>query len=247
MFISVDSPTRSVRYAPTADGEKLVVGGAGHTVGRASSPSRGIQELAHWAALHYPGAVQTNFWSAQDYSPIDELPYVGPLLPGLDNIYIATGFDKWGMTNGVAAGLALAKLILGGRMDWTAAFNSWRPRELTGVAKALQANLEVGVNLAKGWISPWAAGKAQPAEGVGVVSGPPWHMRAESVIDGVTHTTSPVCPHLGGVVRWNDADMAWECPLHGSRFAPDGELLEGPATRGLTSPAQTISHPRQVR
>lgn len=54
-------------------------------------------------------------------------------------------------------------------------------------------------------------------------------------MDGVEHRLSPVCPHLGGIVTWNDADLAWECPLHGSRFAPDGALLEGPATRGLTA------------
>lgn len=246
MFLSVDSPTRSVRYAPTPEGEKLIVGGAGHTVGRGSSPSRGVQELAGWAKLHYPGAVQTHFWSAQDYTPIDELPYVGPLLPGLDNIYVATGFDKWGMTNGVAAALALSKQILGGRMDWSAAFASWRPRELAGLTTALQANLEVGLNLAKGWVTPWIAGPERPSEGIGVVSGPPWRMHADSVIDGVPHTTSPVCPHLGGIVRWNDADKAWECPLHGSRFAPDGELLEGPATRGLTPATRTVNDPAEV-
>lgn len=48
------------------------------------------------------------------------------------------------------------------------------------------------------------------------------------------HTVSPVCTHLGGIVNWNDVDEAWECPLHGSRFAPDGTMLEGPATRDLT-------------
>ncbi|MCW2557088.1 MAG: glycine/D-amino acid oxidase, deaminating, partial [Mycobacterium sp.] len=103
MFITVDSPTRSIRYAPTPEGEKLVVGGAGHTVGRSDAPSHSVEELARWAKLHYPGAVQTHFWSAQDYTPIDELPYVGPILPNTDKIYVATGFDKGGMTNGVAA------------------------------------------------------------------------------------------------------------------------------------------------
>lgn len=242
MLLSVDSPTRSVRYAPSSAGDKLVLGGAGHTVGRATSPSRGIEELTRWARLYYPGAVQTHFWSAQDYTPIDELPYVGPLLPGGESIYVATGFDKWGMTNGVAAALALTSRILGGRMDWSAAFASWRSGELAGVATALQSNLEVGVNLAKGWVSPWAASSELPDDG-GVVSGPPWHLRADSVVDGVARTVSPVCPHLGGVVRWNDADRAWECPLHGSRFAPDGELLEGPATRGLTPSARNVSAP----
>ena len=55
------------------------------------------------------------------------------------------------------------------------------------------------------------------------------------MVGDVEHRLSPVCPHLGGIVNWNDADESWECPLHGSRFAPDGTLLEGPATRNLTA------------
>jgi glycine/D-amino acid oxidase-like deaminating enzyme/nitrite reductase/ring-hydroxylating ferredoxin subunit len=234
MFISVDPPTRSVRYAPTAAGNKLIVGGAGHTVGRSDGASGSIDELRRWTVLHHPGAVQTHFWSAQDYHPIDELPYVGPLVPGSDKICVATGFDKWGMTNGVAAALALAAGILGGRMDWAQAFASWSPPELTGIPAAVQANLEVGFNLAKGWITPVTAHAATLTEGQGVVSGPPWRLQATSLVDGTRRTTSPVCPHLGGIVTWKDADEAWECPLHGSRFDADGEVLEGPATRGLS-------------
>jgi Rieske Fe-S protein len=66
-------------------------------------------------------------------------------------------------------------------------------------------------------------------------SGPPWHLEARSVVGDVEHRVSLVCPHLGGIVNWNDADDSWECPLDGSCFAPDGTLLEGPATRGLTA------------
>lgn len=237
MMISTDSPTRSVRYAPTADGERLLVGGGGHTVGRKKSPTRALEELKSWARQHYPGAVETHFWSAQDYTPIDQLPYVGPILPNNESIYVATGFNKWGMTNGAAAGLALSSRILGGRMDWARAFASWSPHELSGIPTALQANLEVGFDLAKGWVTPaLRMGRRDPAgdEG-GVVSGPPWHLEARCRVDGTEHRVSPVCPHLGGIVNWNDADKAWECPLHGSRFAPDGILLEGPATRDLTA------------
>jgi glycine/D-amino acid oxidase-like deaminating enzyme len=237
MMISTDSPTRSVRYAPVADGERLIVGGAGHTVGREKSPSKALEELASWARMHYPGAEQTHFWSAQDYTPIDDLPYVGPILPGNESIFIATGFNKWGMTNGPAAALALSSRILGGRMDWSSAFASWSPHELSGLRTAMQSNLEVGFNLTKGWVTPSVrTGRRSPTEDEGgVVSGPPWHLEARCRVAGGEHRVSPVCPHLGGIVNWNDADKAWECPLHGSRFAPDGTLLEGPATRDLTA------------
>ena len=236
MYVSTDAPTRSVRYAPTAAGDVLIVGGAGHPVGREKSPAYALAELSKWAKLHYPGAVQTHYWSAQDYSPADELPYVGPILPGVESICVATGFDKWGMSNGAAAALALSSRILGGRMDWAGAFASWSPHELSGIATAMQSNVEVGFNLAKGWVTPIAAANRTPERG-GVVSGPPWHLQARSNVDGVEHIVSPVCPHLGGIVNWNDADQSWECPLHGSRFAPDGTLLEGPATSDLTRQA----------
>ncbi len=237
MMISTDSPTRSVRYAPVGDGELLIVGGAGHTVGREKSPSKALEELSLWTRKHYPGATQTHFWSAQDYTPIDDLPYVGPILPKVESISIATGFNKWGMTNGAAAALALSSRILGGRMDWASAFASWSRHELSGLATAMQSNLEVGFNLTKGWITPATrlVHRSPGEDESGVVSGPPWHLQARSRVEGIEHRVSPVCPHLGGIVNWNDADKAWECPLHGSRFAPDGTLLEGPATTDLTA------------
>jgi glycine/D-amino acid oxidase-like deaminating enzyme len=234
MFLSAGSPTRSVRYAPVDGGERLVVAGAGHTVGR-KSPTAELDELSSWAQKHFPGAEITHQWSAQDYTPVDKLPHVGPILPGSEKIFVATGFNKWGLTAGVAAGLILSSRILGGRIDWARAFAAWSPHEVTGITTALQANLEVGFHMTKGWLTPIArSGASAPTEG-GVVSGPPWHLQARCTVDGVQHQVSPVCPHLGGIVNWNDATKAWECPLHGSRFAPDGTLLEGPATRGLTA------------
>lgn len=132
------------------------------------------------------------------------------------------------MSNGVAAALALSSQMLGGRMDWRRAFASWSPHEAAGLATALMSNLEVGFNLAKGWVTPIVASTATPSEGDGVVTGPPWHLRAQSTVNGETHVVSPVCPHLGGIVSWNDADCTWECPLHGSRFAPTAACSRAP-------------------
>ena len=234
MFISAGSPTRSVRYAPAGEGERLIVGGASHIVGR-KSPTGELDELQSWAQQHYPGAVVTHKWSAQDYTPAAHLPYVGSILPGDQKVFTATGFNKWGMTAGAAAALVLSGQILGGRMDWSRAFAAWSPHELAGIPTALQANLEVGFHMAKGWLAPATRLRRDvPANG-GVVAGPPWHMEARCAINGTQHKVSPVCPHLGGIVQWNDATESWECPLHGSRFAPAGTLLEGPATRGLTA------------
>ena len=100
----------------------------------------------------------------------------------------------------------------------------------------MQANLEVGFNLAKGWITPVIRiGDRTPErrrrrQRAAMASGGPQRGRRRGA-----DRVSPVCPHLGGIVNWNDADESWECPLHGSRFAPDGTLLEGPATRNLTA------------
>jgi Rieske Fe-S protein len=52
-------------------------------------------------------------------------------------------------------------------------------------------------------------------------------------VDGRTCSVVATCTHLGGIVKWNDAERSWDCPLHGSRFAADGTVLEGPATRPL--------------
>lgn len=234
MMISADSPTRSLRYALSGGAERLIVGGGGHVVGRKESPRQSYTEIVGWTKRHFPGAEPTHRWSAQDYVPVDGLPYVGPLIPGSDHLFVATGFAKWGMTNGVAAALLLAKRILGGEPgEWARAFDSWSPHELAGLSTALKLNLEVGWYLASGWVTPALHRDGAPVEGDGKVHGPPWHMSACSTVGGVQRCVSPVCTHLGGVLSWNDAEKSWDCPLHGSRFGPDGTVLEGPATRDL--------------
>jgi glycine/D-amino acid oxidase-like deaminating enzyme/nitrite reductase/ring-hydroxylating ferredoxin subunit len=236
MYLSSDRSTRTIRDGVRSGDPILVVGGEGHTTGRGGSTAARLDTLRDWTAEHFPTAVETHAWSAQDYVPAHGLPVVGPLLPGLDEIVVAGGFSKWGLTNGVAAALALSSRLLGGRTDWADAMSSWSVRELTGLPTGAWVNAEVGLELTRGWVAPLlhtGVGPA-PAEGSAVVRydrlGTP---TAQSRVGGVERRVSGVCTHLGGILRWNDAESSWDCPLHGSRFAPDGAVLEGPATCAL--------------
>ena len=234
MYLSADKPSRSLRYAPGNGEDLLLVGGNGHPVGRSDSPATLVEDIVEWTQTHFSGAQLTHSWSAQDYTAIDELPYVGTLLPGLDSILVATGYAKWGMTNAVAAALALASREFGGQLAWADAMRSWRPSQLVGLPKAAQANAGVGLNMATGWLrAALSTESSPPTEGSGHVDRSGIRPVATCTVDGVTKRVSAVCPHLYGIVKWNDAERSWDCPLHGSRFDSDGTVLEGPVTSNL--------------
>lgn len=231
MLISADGPTRSVRDAP---GSLLLVGGEGHPVGRTRSEAEHFERLRAWTAVHFPDAVETHAWSAQDYRSHDGLPFVGRMPRGLGHVHVATGYDKWGMTGGVAAALDISADILGGSMSWSRPVHRriTRPR---AAARIVGMNARVGLDLLSG-----AAGVAvrplrptRPPEGEGEVGRDGIVPVARATIEGRTCALSALCTHLGGVVEWNDAERTWDCPLHGSRFAATGEVLEGPASRPL--------------
>lgn len=139
------------------------------------------------------------------------------------------------MTNAPAAGLTLAAQILGTeRPRWSKVLG----RRVSGPGTALagaRANAAVGFQATAGWTRVAAKPlkpSTAPAEGTGTVGRHATPV-ATSTVDGVTCAVSAICPHLGGIVSWNDAERSRDCPLHGSRFAPDGTVLEGPAVSGL--------------
>ncbi|GAB3815751.1 FAD-dependent oxidoreductase [Tessaracoccus terricola] len=233
MYLSVDKTTRSLRTADVGDGELLLVGGSGHVVGRGGSTKRRVDDLVHWTQLNFPGARRTHAWSAQDYRTLNRVPFVGKLPRGGGHIWLATGFNKWGLANAVAAALNLSGQILGGHMEWAEKLGS-RITKPAGVLEALRTNAGVAAHLAGGW-TKGLANPADPPVGGGDVGRDGTRLVASTTSGGRTCHVSGVCTHLGGVVEWNDAEESWDCPLHGSRFAPDGTVLEGPATKPLPS------------
>jgi glycine/D-amino acid oxidase-like deaminating enzyme len=212
MYLSADEPSRSLRCAPSDDGALLLVGGNGHPTGRTESAQRRLDALRDWTHEHWPGAVETHAWSAQDYVPHHALPFAGPILPGTDEILVGGGYSKWGMTNAVAVALTLsARLLDGTPPAWSDVLRTYAPTELRGLPTVVRDNAEVGLQMTRGWVGALATRSLRQGD------------------------LSRVCTHLGGVVRWNDAERSWDCPLHGSRFDETGAVLEGPAVRSLKS------------
>jgi glycine/D-amino acid oxidase-like deaminating enzyme/nitrite reductase/ring-hydroxylating ferredoxin subunit len=253
MYLSVDKPTRSLRTAPgtglraseapagetdpqtDAGTELLLVGGNGHVVGRESPTSALVADLEEWTHRYFPGARRTHSWSAQDYRSLDRAPHVGPITPGDEHVYVATGFNKWGMTNAVAAAVALAGRLLDGEMEWANVLYD-RPSSLAEAPEAIALNAGVGFELAKDWLGQMLPHHpdAPPAEGEGLIDSSGLKPVGVCTVGGRTTRVSGVCTHLGGVLGWNDAEQSWDCPLHGSRFTHDGIRLEGPAVRDLS-------------
>jgi nitrite reductase/ring-hydroxylating ferredoxin subunit len=233
MYISVDPPTRSLRTAPVGDGLRFLVGGNGHVGGRSPSPLAAVRDLQHWTEEHFPGARRTHAWSAQDYQPAGAIPFVGWLPRGRGRIFLATGYDKWGMCNAVAASLTLSADILGGHIPWARTLHH-RVTSPVDVGSFVGANAAVAAYLVRGY----ARALASPApkvvsEAEGIVAHEGIRPVGWCRVDGEISKVSAVCPHLGGVLSWNDAELSWDCPLHGSRFTATGSRLEGPASHGL--------------
>ena len=234
MLLSAGSPTRSVRDAPRQDGEGslLLIGGDGHVVGRGGRTSEHLEDLRDWTHRWFPGAEETHAWSAQDYSSHDGIPFIGAMPRGRGRVYVATGYGKWGLTNGVAAAISIVKEIHGHQATWQQTM-SRRITRPSGALELARYNASVGAHLvgdlAKAELQP----PRTPGEGEGVVTRGRGLPVARSQVGGQDCALLALCTHLGGTVQWNDAEETWDCPLHGSRFAADGSVLEGPATQPL--------------
>lgn len=234
MYLSADSPTRSVRSA-RMDGEEVVIlGGEGHKVGQDRDTRERYAALEAWGREQFPIRSVDYRWSAQDYVAADQVPLVGPLAPGSERTFVATGFRKWGMSNGSAAGLMLAERIAGRALPFAGFFDTDRVNPRQSVKELLAEN----ANVVKRFVGDRlrtetrAVADLAPGEATVLVAGTE-RVAVYRDAGGAVHAVSPVCTHLGCTVTWNTAETTWDCPCHGSRFTCEGKVIQGPAVKDL--------------
>ena len=235
MFISAGSPTRSVRGTPFGDDALLVITGGSHKTGEEPDTDEVYLKLQRWAADRFPVLEQEYRWSTQDNYSVDGLPYIGRYTRQTEHLYTATGFNAWGMTNGTLAAMLLSDAILGRGNPWADFFDANRVTPLAGAKDFIKENVKdalhfVGDRLSKEGKSD---SDALDLDEAAVVTQGGKSTAVYRDAEGVVHSVSAVCTHLGCIVSWNRGERSWDCPCHGSRFSCDGEVLQGPAVQPL--------------
>jgi glycine/D-amino acid oxidase-like deaminating enzyme/nitrite reductase/ring-hydroxylating ferredoxin subunit len=230
MYISASEPTRSIRATP----DLLLVGGEGHKTGH-GDPAAAYARLEAWARERFAVEAVEYRWASQDNMPADGIPYVGHLVPTSDRILTATGFRKWGITNGVAAAMMLADEIAGRDNPWRSTFDANRFTPTAALPSIVREGADFSVSFVADRLKPGDVGSLDdlaPGEGGIVRDG---FQRVAGYRDEAGELTvlSPTCTHLYCQVRWNGAERTWDCPCHGSRFDAKGKVVEGPAVQDL--------------
>ena len=165
----------------------LLLGGGG---GRTGKPCGNWAELDRFRKTHYPKSEIRYQWAAQDCISLDRIPLIGQYSPSTPNLYVATGFNKWGMTSSMVAARILTDRIYGKQSDIAHIFapdrSIWKPQLFVNGFETFTTFL---------------------------------------------YPTVRRCPHLGCALKWNKQERSWDCPCHGSRFSPEGKLLNNPANK----------------
>ena len=229
------------RIQPSGEEQDLlIVGGEDHQSGTADDMDQRFAKLEQWTRDHYPSFRRADYrWSGQVMEPIDYLPFSG-LNPGNKRIYIHSGDSGMGMTNGIAGALNFVALLTAQKARFADLFDPGR-KPLSGIAlrEFAAGQAEVVANLAE-YATPGEVASAddiRPGEGAILRRGLK-KIAAYRDGNGKLIERSAVCTHVGCIVHWNSLEQCWDCPCHGSQFAIDGSVLNGPALRPLAKTDQ---------
>ncbi|TLS36994.1 FAD-dependent oxidoreductase [Pseudalkalibacillus caeni] len=234
MYISASKPKHSLRYT-SLDGEQLViVGGQGHPTGHKSNTDENYEKLYEFGDKVFGIEDVPYRWSSQDPETLDKVPFIGKYSKDDDNIFVGTGYRKWGMSNGTLAGMLLHDWILHFDNPYSDLYSPDRPHQGHNVKKFVKENTHVAKRFVKDLVdlSEKTVDDLGYDEGA-IVSLGGKKAAAYKDKDGELHVVNSACTHFGCDVKWNCSERSWDCPCHGSRFYYNGEVLEGPAVKPL--------------
>lgn len=235
MYINVRPPVHSFRMH-NAQKPRLLAGGYGHKTGHQGEGGSYTRLRALLKDRFPEGCAPIAQWSAQDTVTLDGVPYAGTLSRETPDIFIATGYAKWGMTNSAACALLLAESITdtGGMRDEAALFSPHRFTPGASAKSFLVQSLDIAKSFTAGNLSiPFGDVQAVPG-GEGKIMGADHDAVAVYKDEaGDVHVYSAHCTHMKCPLAYNAEEKSFDCPCHGSRFAMDGSVLNGPAPRPL--------------
>jgi glycine/D-amino acid oxidase-like deaminating enzyme/nitrite reductase/ring-hydroxylating ferredoxin subunit len=223
----------SMRTLQAGDRHFLVcVGTQQHKLGIHNARA-GLLALEAQAQKRFGSRPITHRWSAQNYRGADGLPYIGR---NHDGCFIATGFATDGLTWGTVAARMIAAELLGHKAALADLVRPQRLSLIKGAKNILEENLTVVKQLVKDYLTGRQEEKLaslSPGDSA-IIESEGESFAAWRAPDGELFAVSNVCTHLGCKVHWNSVESTWDCPCHGSRFRPDGTVIEGPALNSLT-------------
>ena len=235
LYWDMADPYHYVRLHPSPDKQTdyLIAGGCDHKSGEADDGDKRFADLKRWIKRLVPrlGGEVTR-WSGQVLDTIDYCGFIGRD-PGSKNIYIATGDSGQGMTHGALAGVILKDLLVSGASEWEDVYDPAR-KTPGGVVNYVRENLTAIQNFAEYLIPGELSSGDDLKKGQGgILRRGLLKIAVCRDVKGKIHANSAVCTHLGCHVHWNSTEQCWDCPCHGSQFAPDGAVLNAPAISPL--------------
>jgi Rieske Fe-S protein len=233
LFWDTADPYRYLRIDRREGYDYAVFGGKDHKTGQETDTAKRYADLEKMLRGICPESVVAHRWSGQVIEPTDGLPYIGETAEGQ---FVATGFAGNGMTFGTIAAFMVRDAILGLTNPWRDLFSVER-KKLSALWDYLKENKDYPYYLIKQRLS---SAEGASMDDVGREQGKILRIDGKKVAvyrDGSGQVTklSPVCTHMGCIVAWNPAEKTWDCPCHGSRFHPTGDVFAGPAEEGLES------------
>lgn len=239
MYINIHEPVNSVRMHYSGGGNKLLLAGHGHRTAKEDEDDTSYRHLRDFLHADFKNAAPepSHEWSAQDCFTLDGMPYVGAIFSKNPNVYVATGFQKWGMTNGTAAAMMISDHAAGTNFIDHAVREKFDPIRFTPGSSAKNFFSQAGTVLKSFTLDNllMPAGDyedVKPGEGAVMRVGG----KAQAIYrddDGEIHAFSAHCTHLGCTLEYNETEGSFDCPCHGSRFSMRGEVLDGPAKEPL--------------